>query len=46
MTFFFRERLTSIKYRGTEEQWDAITKGSDWDYGTGKYTITYNHTGE
>lgn len=38
--------LTSIKYRGTEEQWNAITKGSKWDYNTGDYTITYNYAGE
>ena len=46
MTFFFCEHLTSIKYRGTEEQWEKITKGIDWDYSTGYYTITYNYTGE
>ena len=38
--------LTSIKYRGTEEQWDAITKEYAWDYRTGSYTITYNYEGE
>ena len=38
--------LTSINYRGTEEQWNAITKGIEWDEGTGNYTITYNYTGE
>ena len=47
--------LTNIKYRGTQEQWNAITKGSYWDhyyncdYGEYKplnYTITYNYTGE
>ena len=46
MTFFFCEHLTSIKYRGTEEQWDAIAKGSYWYPSTNKYTITYNYTGE
>ena len=35
--------LTSIKYRGTEEQWLAISKGFDWDYGLGECTITYNY---
>ena len=44
--FSWCSSLTSIKYRGTEEQWNAITKGSSWDYGTGSYTITYNYTGE
>ena len=38
--------LTSIKYRGTEEQWDAISKGTDWNMGTYNYTIIYNYTGE
>ena len=39
--------LTCIYYRGTEEQWNAISKGSDWDpffiIGIGSYTITYNY---
>ena len=38
--------LTSIKYRGTEEEWNAITKDYRWDYYTGSYTITYNYDGE
>ncbi len=38
--------LTSIKYCGTEAQWKAISKGSGWNSDTGKYTITYNYTGE
>jgi len=38
--------LTSIKYRGTEDQWNAIAKASDWDYEAGNYTIIYNYTGE
>lgn len=38
--------LTSIEYRGTEAQWNAISKGSDWNHNTGSYTITYNYTGE
>ena len=38
--------LTSIKYRGTEEQWNTISKGTDWDYRIGNYTITYNYKGE
>ena len=44
--FAYCSRLTSINYRGTEEQWDAITKGSYWSYNTGNYTINYNYTGE
>ena len=38
--------LTSIKYRGTSSQWSAISKGSNWNYNTGNYTITYNYKGE
>ena len=44
--FYFCSSLESIKYRGTESQWQAITKGSAWNSYTGKYTITYNYTGE
>lgn len=32
-------RLTSITFNGTKAQWNAITKGSDWNYNTGNYTI-------
>ena len=39
--------LTSIKYRGTETQWNAITKGSDWIKNVPETSvITYNYTGE
>ena len=41
--FGYCTSLTSINYRGTEEQWNAITKGSSWDSDTGNYTITYNY---
>ena len=44
--FYGCTSLTSITYRGTQTQWDAITKGTDWDLDTGNYTITYNYTGE
>ena len=44
--FYNCTSLTSIKYRGTEEEWNAISKGSYWDAYTGEYTITYNYTGE
>ena len=39
-------RLKNINFRGTKEQWDKITKKSNWDKNTGDYTITYNYTGE
>ena len=32
-------RLTSITFNGTKAQWNAITKGPDWNYNTGNYTI-------
>ena len=35
--------LTSIKYRGSSSQWNAISKGYDWNYNTGSYSITYNY---
>ena len=38
--------LTSIKYCGTAEQWNAISKGDDWAYNTGSYIVTYNYTEE
>ena len=31
--------ITAINYRGTIEQWNAITKGSDWNTNMGAYTI-------
>jgi hypothetical protein len=34
--------LISIKYLGAETEWNAISKGSNWDNSTGNYTITYN----
>lgn len=45
--------LIVINYRGTEEQWNAISKGTHWDeyYDSGtykklNYTVTYNYTVE
>ena len=38
--------LTSIKYCGTEDEWNNISKGYDWNDNTGDYTITYNYDGE
>ncbi|MBE6703479.1 MAG: hypothetical protein E7585_08760 [Ruminococcaceae bacterium] len=42
--FSYCTGLTIINYRGTEAQWNAISKGSKWDYNTGDYTIVYNYT--
>ena len=44
--FSYCSTLTSINYRGTEEEWNAISKGNSWDDYAGDYTITYNYTGE
>ena len=41
--FAFCRSLTSIKYRGTPAQWQSISKGDDWNYNTGSYTITFNY---
>ena len=41
--FEYCSSLTSIKYRGSEEEWNAISKGYGWNYNTGNYTITYNY---
>ena len=32
--------LTSINYQGTMAQWNTISKGSNWAYNTGDFTIT------
>ncbi|MBQ9276412.1 MAG: leucine-rich repeat protein [Clostridia bacterium] len=31
--------LKSINYKGTKAQWNNLSKGSNWDTGTGTYTI-------
>ena len=31
--------LRSITFNGTKAQWNAISKGNNWNYVTGKYTI-------
>ena len=37
--FYYCSSLTSINYNGTMDQWNAISKGSDWNSSTGRYTI-------
>lgn len=37
--FYECTSLTSITYQGTQAQWNAVNKGSDWDFLTGSYTI-------
>ena len=36
--------LTTINYKGTETQWNAISKENGWDTGAGSYTVTCNYT--
>lgn len=48
--FFGCSSLENIYYKGTEEQWNAITKGDNWNSDMGSYNeggtvITYNYTG-
>ena len=42
--FYYCDSLTNIKYRGTEEQWSAISKSWNWNYNSGLYFIIYNYT--
>lgn len=37
--FYYCSGLTSITFNGTIAQWNAISKGTDWNYNTGNYTI-------
>ena len=36
----------TIKYCGSETQWNSISKEVNWDYGTNNYTIIYNYNGQ
>ena len=40
--FQYCDSLESITYSGTLSQWNAISKGKDWNDCTGDYTINYN----
>ena len=42
--FTFCSSLTEINYLGSQEQWNAINKGSKWDENSGTYTINFNVT--
>ena len=44
--FYDCSGLKNIYYKGTQAQWNSISKGYEWDFNTGSYTITYNYTGE
>ena len=37
--FRYCRSLTEINFEGTKAQWKAISKGSNWNYNTGAYTI-------
>ena len=41
--FSYCTSLTDIYYTGTEAEWNAIAKGSAWDYNTPAYTLHFNH---
>ena len=41
--FYGCRSLKTINYKGSKEQWDAISKGSDWNSYAGSYTINYNY---
>ena len=43
--FYNCSKLTTINYTGTEEQWNAISKGTDWNYGT-SFNVIYNYKPE
>lgn len=50
MVFSGCTSLANIYYKGTEEQWNAITKRSNWNFDMGSNVeggtvITYNYTG-
>ena len=32
--------LNNITFYGSEEQWDAVVKGENWDYGMPSYTVS------
>ena len=38
--------LTEIKFKGTEEQWNAVAKADGWDFNVKGCTVTFNYSGE
>lgn len=44
--FQYCENLTKIYFRGTEAEWNKISKASGWDENTGNYTVIFNYTGK
>ena len=43
--FYYCTSLKTINYTGTEEQWNAISKGTDWNAGT-SFNVIYNYKPE
>ena len=41
--FYNCARLTDIYFTGTQSQWNAITKGTNWDYDTPVYAVHFNY---
>ena len=39
MVFYSCNSLISITFNGNKVKWNAISKGNNWDYDTGNYTI-------
>ncbi len=39
--FRYCYNLKAITFKGTEEQWNAITKETDWDYNAGEYKLVF-----
>ena len=39
--FYNCSALENIYYEGTEEQWEKIVKGNQWDTGTGSYILNF-----
>ena len=44
-SFYYCTSLKTINYTGTEEQWYAISKGTDWNYET-SLNVIYNYKPE
>jgi len=42
--FYNCDHLTTIRYKGTEEQWYAILKGLNWDTNAGSYYVAFAST--
>ena len=41
--FYSCTSLETITFKGTEEQWNAITKGDGWDSNAGSGTSSHNY---